>query len=133
VAGDTSRIEIETLRVQWGSHSSYAAICTYWTVTRDQLVRLRDVLPLPLRHYRRLRFRTPRSEKPTPQEIAASEASLDLAPWVAARATCVSAHWTDEVRAARQVTKPTLFQMRPVEMPEELRDVFDDLNRECQW
>jgi len=133
VAGDTSRIDIETLRVQWGSHSSYAAICTYWTVTRDQLVRLRDVLPLPLRHDRRLRFRTPRSEKPSPQEIAASEASLDLAPWVAARATNESVLWTEEVRAARQVTKPTLFQMRPVEMPEELRDVFDDLNRECQW
>ncbi|NBW14445.1 MAG: hypothetical protein EBR82_41245 [Caulobacteraceae bacterium] len=133
MAGDTSRIDIETLRVQWASHSSYAAICAFWTVTRDQLVRLRDVLPLPLRHDRRLRFRPPRAEKPTPQEIAASEASLDLAPWVAARATCVSAHWTDEVRAARQVAKPEMFQMRPVEMPEELRNTFDDLNRECQW
>ena len=134
MAGNTSRIDIETLRVQWASHSSYAAICSCWTVTRDQLVRLRDVLPLPLRHDRRLRFRPPRSsDKPTPAEIAASEASLDLAPWVAARATCVSAHWTDEVRAARQVTKPTMFQMQPVEMPEELRDTFDDLNRECQW
>ena len=124
MAGDTSRIDIETLRVQWASHSSYAAICAFWTVTRDQLVR---------RHDRRLRFRPPRAEKPTPQEIAASEASLDLAPWVAARATCVSAHWTDEVRAARQVAKPEMFQMRPVEMPEELRNTFDDLNRECQW
>jgi hypothetical protein len=133
VAGDTSRIDIETLRVQWASHSSYAAICTYWTVTRDQLVRLRDVLPLPLRHDRRLRFRPPRAEKPTPEEIAASEASLDLAPWVAARATCVSAHWTDEVRAARQVTKPEAFQLRPVEMPEEVGGLFDDLNREYQW
>lgn len=133
MAGDTSRIDIETLRVQWASHSSYAAICTYWTVTRDQLVRLRDVLPLPLRHDRRLRFRPPRAEKPTPEEIAASEASLDLAPWVAARATCVSAHWTDEVRAARQVTKPEAFQLRPVEMPEEVGGLFDDLNREYQW
>ena len=133
MAGDTSRIDIATLRLQWASHSSYAAICSFWTVTRDQVVRLRDKLPLPLRHDRRLRYRPPRSEKPTAAEIAASEASLSLAPWVAARATCVSVHWTDEVRALRQVTKPTAFQMRPVEMPEELRGTFDDLNRECQW
>jgi hypothetical protein len=31
------------------------------------------------------------------------------------------------------VTKPTMFQMKPVETPEEMRDTFDDLNRECQW
>ena len=133
MAGDTSRIDIETLRVQWASHSSYAAICSFWTVTRDQLVRLRDVLPRPLRHDRKLRYRPPRAERPSREEIAASEASLDLAPWVAARATCESALWTDEVRALRQVTKPTAFRLTPVEMPEELRDTFDDLNRGCSW
>jgi hypothetical protein len=134
VAGDTSRIDIATLKLQWASHSSYAAICSFWSVSRDQVVRLRDVLPLPLRHDRRLRFRPPRSsDKPSPEEIAASEASLNLAPWVAARTTCVTTKWTDEVRALRQVTKPTAFRMAPVETPDELRDTFDDLNRESQW
>jgi hypothetical protein len=134
VPGDTSRIDIGTLRLQWASHSSYAAICSFWSVTRDQVVRLRDVLPLPLRHDRRLRFRPPRSvEKRSPEEIAASEASLNLAPWVAARTTCVTTKWSDETRALRQVTKPTAFQLRPIQVPEELRDTFDDLNRECQW
>ena len=97
------------------------------------VIRLRDHHDLPLRHDRKLRYRPPRSEKPTAAEIAASEASLDLAPMVAARATCVSVHWTEEVRAQRRVSKPQPLRLEPVEMPEELRDVFDDLNRECQW
>jgi hypothetical protein len=134
MAGDTSRIDIATLKLQWASHSSYAAICSFWSVSRDQVVRLRDVLPLPLRHDRRLRFRPPRSsDKPSPEEIAASEASLNLAPWVAARTTCVTSKWTDEVRAQRQVTKPQMFSVRPVETPDDARDMLDDLNRECQW
>lgn len=130
MAGNTSRIDLATLRAQWASHSSYYAICTAWTITKDQLVRLRNVLPLPLRTDRRLRYRPPASEKPTPAEIAASEATLSLAPMVAARATCVTAHWTEDIRAARQVTKPVGFAVRPVPMPDELRNTFDDLNRE---
>jgi len=133
VAGDTSRVCIETLKVQWGSHSSYAAICSFWTITKDQLVRLRNVVPLPLRNDRRLRFRPNGHERPTPEEIAASEASLDLAPMVAARATNESALWTDEIRLQRQVTKPTMFRMEPVQTPEELREAVDDLNRERLW
>ena len=133
MAGDTSRIDIATLKLQWASHSSYAAICSFWSVSRDQIARLRDVLPLPLRHDRKLRYRPPRAEKPTAAEIAASEASLDLAPMVAARATCVTVNWTEEVRAQRRVSKPQPLRLEPVEMPEELRDVFDDLNRESQW
>jgi len=128
MAGDTSRIDIAMLRVQWDSHSSYAAICSFWSVTRDQITRLRDVLPLPLRHDRKLRYRPPASHRPTAAEIAASEASLDLSPMVAARATNESALWTDEVRAQRQVRKPVAFRLEPVEMPEEYRDIFDDLN-----
>lgn len=133
MAGDTSRVCIETLKVQWGSHSSYAAICSFWTITKDQLVRLRNVVPLPLRNDRRLRFRPNGYERPTPEEIAASEASLDLAPMVAARATNESALWTDEIRLQRQVTKPTMFRMEPVQTPEELREAVDDLNRERLW
>jgi hypothetical protein len=133
MAGDTSRIDLATLRVQWASHSSYAALCSFWTVTREQIIRLKHVLPLPPRHDRRLRFRPPRNEKPTPEEIAASESSLSLAPMVAARATCVTSQWTDEVRLQRQVTKPTAFRMEPIETPVELRDVFSDLNQGSQW
>ena len=124
--GDTSRIDIATLKIQWASHSSYASLCTFWTVTRDQLVRLRDVVPLPPRHDRRLRYKPPRPEKPTPEEIAASEASLDLAPMVAARATVESSLWTEEVRALRQVKKPAAFRLAQVDVPDELRHLLDD-------
>ena len=124
--GDTSRIDIATLKIQWASHSSYASLCTFWTVTRDQLVRLRDVVPLPPRHDRRLRYKPPRPEKPTPEEIAASEASLDLAPMVAARATVESSLWTEEVRALRQVRKPAAFRLAQVDVPDELRHLLDD-------
>lgn len=124
--GDTSRIDIATLKVQWASHSSYASLCTFWTVTRDQLVRLRDVVPLPPRHDRRLRYKPPRPEKPTPEEIAASEASLNLAPMVAARATVESSLWTEEVRALRQVKKPAAFRLAQVDVPDELRHLLDD-------
>lgn len=133
MAGDTSRIEVATLRIQWASHSSYAAICEFWTVTRDQLIRLRDVIPLPLRHDRRLRAKGERAWEPTPEDEAASEASLSLAPMVAQRATCVTIHWTDEVRAQRQVQKPTAFRLDPVETPPEAREAFDELNREAAW
>ena len=124
--GDTSRIDIATLKVQWASHSSYASLCTFWTVTRDQLVRLRDVVPLPPRHDRRLRYKPPRPEKPTPEEIAASEASLNLAPMVAARATNESVLWTEEVRALRQVRKATAFRLAQIDVPDELRHLLDD-------
>lgn len=124
--GDTSRIDIATLKVQWASHSSYASLCTFWTVTRDQLVRLRDVVPLPPRHDRRLRYKPPRPEKPTPEEIAASEASLNLAPMVAARATVESSLWTEEVRALRQVRKPAAFRLAQVDVPDELRHLLDE-------
>lgn len=133
MAGDTSRICIETLKVQWGTHSSYAAICSFWTITKDQLVRLRNVVPLPLRTDRRLRYRPDAYRRPSPEEVAASEASLDLAPMVAARATCVTANWTDEVRLLRQVTKPTAFFLQPVETPEEMQDACDQINRERLW
>ena len=133
MAGDTSRIDLATLRIQWASHSSYADICSYWTVTRDQLIRLRCVLPLPPRHDRRLRHRPGRAAPPTPEEIAASEASLDLAPAVAARVTCVQITWDDRTRAERQVTKPTLWTLAEIEVPEESRQFFDDLNRDAKW
>ena len=133
MAGDTSRIDLATLRIQWASHSSYADICSYWTVTRDQLIRLRCVLPLPPRHDRRLRHRPCRAAPPTPEEIAASEASLDLAPAVAARVTCVQITWDDRTRAERQVTKPTMWTLAEIEVPEESRQFFDDLNRDAKW
>jgi hypothetical protein len=41
--GNTTTIDVQTLRMQWSSHSTMASICTYWSISRDQLIRLRDV------------------------------------------------------------------------------------------
>jgi hypothetical protein len=44
--GNTTTIDVQTLRMQWSSHSTMASICTYWSISRDQLIRLRDVYAL---------------------------------------------------------------------------------------
>jgi hypothetical protein len=50
--GNTTTIDVQTLRMQWSSHSTMASICTYWSISRDQLIRLRDVYSLAKRHDR---------------------------------------------------------------------------------
>ena len=125
MAGNTSRIDLAILRIQWASHSSYAAICSYWTVSRDQIIRLKQKLPLPPRHDRRLRFRPERYSEPSAEEIAASETSLNLAPLVAERVTCVTSLWTEDIRHQRQVTKPQGVFLSPVEMPDDMDDGDD--------
>lgn len=94
MAGNTATIDIHTLRVQWASHSSMASIASYWTITKDQLVRLRDVYELPRRHDRRLRFKPDRREyrDPTPREIQQ-------------RCKEVRSTWDDATEFARRVQK----------------------------
>lgn len=126
MAGVTATISVQAFRSDWASHMPIASLCVRYTISKDQVIRLRDLWDLPLRNDRRLRFKPRNLEKPTPEEIAASEASLDLAPMVAARATNESALWSDEVRAQRQVRKATAFSIEQIDVPEELRHLLDD-------
>ena len=129
MAGNTAAIDRATLEAQWSAYVPMAAICQFWTVSKDQLVRLRGAWNLPLRLDRRRRYKPSRAERmldPTPEELAASENSLALAPMVAARATCESALWTDEVRAQRQAVQPTPFRLARIEVPGELQDELDE-------
>jgi len=107
--GNTTAIDVQVLRMQWDSHSSMASICTFWTVSRDQLIRLRDVYELPKRHDRRARKKPAREPGPSRAEQRASMATLDLAPKVAKRAAMVQATWSDDTRKARFWQKPQLF------------------------
>lgn len=116
MAGSTATIDVTVLRLQWSSHSSMADICSYWTVSRDQLIRLRDVYELPKRHDRRARQKPPRTPPPGSDEERASEESLELAPQIAARVTCVQAMWSDAVREARYWQRPTLLSVPVVEV-----------------
>ena len=120
MAGNTAAINFATLRVQWDSHSSMASICSFWTISRDQLIRLRDVLPLPKRHDRSLRFKPKRSDRADPSEDEIWNKLVFR----------IQATWTEEQELARRVTKPQAFSLRVVETPDDVRDFLDDVNRD---
>jgi hypothetical protein len=64
------------LRDVWASGSAMADITAFLGITKDQLIRLRGVLELPLRLDRSKRAKPPRYKDPTPQEIAAACAEI---------------------------------------------------------
>ena len=131
MAGKTSTIDAVTLRAQWLEYVPMGAICQHWTISVHQLVRLRNVWGLPPRNDRKRRYKPSRIERmldPDEQELSASEASLDLAPAVAARVTCVQITWSDAVRAERQAIKPQPLSLAPMDLPEE----FDD-EENSEW
>jgi G3E family GTPase len=111
MAGITATIDLNLLRIQWDSHSAMVAICTYHTITKDQLIRLKGVVPLAPRHDRRFRFKPKRSEyrDPTPSEIRAATKRI--------RAT-----WDDATEQERRVSKTQFFQLRSYSVPDELQD-----------
>jgi len=116
MAGNTAVIDFQTLRVQWASHSSMFAICAYWNISKDQLIRLKTVAELPPRHDRRFRFKPKRSETrdPTPAEIEQ-------------RCKEVQARWDDRTRQERSVIKPRPVTLKRIEMTDEARQAFDEL------
>jgi hypothetical protein len=135
MAGNTSRIDAATLRVQWSSYVPMGAICQHWTITVHQLVRLRVAWDLPPRNDRKRRYKPSRDERlldPDADEIAASESSLDLAPMVAERVTVVQAAWTPTEWAERRAVKPEPFRLARIELPDEAREVMDDAG-EVDW
>ncbi len=99
-AGCTATISVEAFRSQWDAGVPMAVLCATWSITKDQIIRLKDVWSLPLRHDR-ARKRLP-LERPSLKELRASENSLALAPAVAVRASAVRAGWTLEVEHSRR-------------------------------
>lgn len=122
MAGNTSTINFKTLRVQWDSHSSMAAICSYWTITRDQLVRLRDVLPLAKRHDRALRFKPKRVGRVDPTED-------EIWNQIVFR---IQAGWDEATELSRRVTKPQAVDLRIVPLDDETQRHIDDWNRDYE-
>jgi hypothetical protein len=136
MAGNTAIIDRATLRAQWDSYQPLQSIAAYWTVSVHQLIRLRVVWEFDPRNDRSLRYKPTRLERmldPDENEIAASEASLDLAPMVAERVTVVQATWSPADREDRKAVKDSPLRLAPIEVPNEYREMVDDLNRECQW
>jgi hypothetical protein len=112
--GNTSAIDRVTLRVQWDSYMPMAAICTHWTVSKDQLISLRDAWGFPKRYDRSRRYKPPHAPKPGDAEELASQSGLALAPQIAERVTIVQAMWSAEVRLSRQVNQGTPFSLRHI-------------------
>jgi hypothetical protein len=130
MAGNTAAIDAATLRVQWLGYVPMGAICQHWTITVHQLVRLRVAWDLPPRNDRKRRYKPSRDERlldPDPDELAASESSLDLAPMVAERVTVVQATWSPAEWAERQAVKPEPFRLARFEAPDDLVEDEDEL------
>lgn len=112
MAGVTATISITAFRADWDTHMPIAALCQRWTITKDQVLRLRDIWHLPLRNDRRLRFKPERQRDPTPREII--QACKEI-----------QARWDEHTRHERMVSKPQVFQLRQIETPAELRDYVE--------
>ena len=76
MAGNTATISIATFRDDWNSHIPMRALCDRYTITRDQVIRLKVFWGLPPRHDRKLRAKPVRQRDPTPTEIRAACAAL---------------------------------------------------------
>lgn len=94
MAGNTATISLTAFRADWESHMPYSALCVRYSVTRDQVIRLRDVWGLQPRTDCKLRWKPKRTEcrNPTTRQI---------------RAAClrIQATWDDATREQRRVRK----------------------------
>jgi hypothetical protein len=111
------------------AHVTMRDLCDAYSVSRDQVIRLRDYWSLPKRHDRRLRRRPPQEmPEPSEQEVAASEETLELAPYVAACVTAIQARWTLQTREERRVAKPVPLTVSRVELPPDAKDAMESFS-----
>ena len=119
MAGVTATISIQAFAADWATHMPIADLCTRFTITKDQVLRLRDVWNLPLRNDRRLRFKPTRgdSRDPTPSEI---------------RKAClaIQSTWDDRTRGERQVVKARQFVLKRIELTNDAREALEGFSDE---
>lgn len=115
MAGNTATISVQAFRADWMTHMPIAALCERWTITKDQVIRLRDVWSLPLRNDRRHRYKPKkRPVDPTPQEIARA-------------CLAIQARWDARTAEDRSVYKPQPVSLKRIEMTPEARAAFEGL------
>lgn len=127
----TAAIDRAVLEAQWESYMPMAEICTHWTISKDNLITLRDAWSMPKRLDRARRHKPPRAERPDDAEELASQASLSLAPQIAARVTIVQATWSAEMRLSREVAKGTAFSLRHIRVDDLIQAVLDDREQDA--
>jgi hypothetical protein len=111
--GNTATINVVRFRADWDAHTPIAVMCVRYTVTKDQIIRLRDHWHLSKRLDRSLRYKPRRQRDPTPREIAQ---------------TCreIQAQWDDATREDRAVVKHQGYKLRVVPVNDELRELMAD-------
>jgi len=114
MAGNTAAISVTAFRVDWLTHMPMRALCERYTISRDQVVRLKHVWELPPRHDRRLRFKPEKTPDPTPRQIARM-------------CLHIQETWTPETREDRRVTKTQIVHLRKIDTTEDARDAL------AQW
>jgi hypothetical protein len=120
MAGSTATISVAAFRADWMTHMPMRALCQRWTITRDQVIRLKHVWDLPPRHDRRLRAKPVRQRDPTPREIAQAKKEIQ-------------AGWTEEIREDRRVIKSVPVTLTRIEMNDEAREAFEDQAGDIEW
>jgi hypothetical protein len=113
---NTAAATVQTLiREVWASGSTIAQLTEFVGITKDQFIRLRAVLELPLRLDRSKRA------KPPPQRLS----------WktVEARKREIQAGWDAETEYQRRVVKNPDVVFRVVSFDQERADRSDDVER----
>lgn len=101
MAGTTATISVEQFRSDWCDHTPIVQLCEMYSITKDQVIRLRDCWGLPKRHDRRLRSKPERQRDPTPEQIEAACLRIQSA-------------WDDRTRELRAVCKTQHVTLRVV-------------------
>lgn len=101
MAGSTATISVEQFRADWCDHTPIVQLCEMYSITKDQVIRLRDAWSLPKRHDRRLRSKPERQRDPTPEQIEAA-------------CLRIQSTWDERTRELRAVYKTQHVTLRVV-------------------
>ena len=113
MAGNTATISLAAFRADWDSHLPYAALCVRYTVSRDQIIRLRNIWGLKPRTDCRLRYKPNRSEQRDPSSRQIRAACLRI-----------QSTWDNDTREQRRVRKLDIVQPQIIHMAD--IDTFED-------
>jgi hypothetical protein len=116
MAGVTATISVTAFRADWSTHMPISALCERWTITKDQVLRLRDVWHLPLRNDRRLRFKPKRSEMRDPTIREIQQACKEI-----------QAKWDARTREERAVIKTQTVNLRRIELTGDALDAYQQI------
>lgn len=113
MAGITATISLTAFKTDWLTHMPMRSLCERWTITRDQVIRLKHVWNLPPRHDRKLRAKPVRQRDPTTTEIEQ-------------RCLSIQAGWSDDIRELRRVVKTQHVSLQRIVLDQDTRRAICD-------